>query len=156
MAHAQFRSQGEARRYPSSPVTSNRYENRAPVNTVLCRNGPQCRKHQEGGTNHSSCRSTARGAKTVQGLVITTTTSHLSHPTEMQRKSSQGLVTEHMLTMSRAKKSLNVESPAFTPKPGTVQIAKGMSLSPKAVSAATFTPRGSGRLCFIPLCALLY
>lgn len=40
MATTTFRM-GDARR-------QNRYENRPPMSTVLCRNGPQCRKFQEG------------------------------------------------------------------------------------------------------------
>lgn len=41
MATVPFRTTGDARR-------PNRYENRPPMSTVLCRNGPQCRKFQEG------------------------------------------------------------------------------------------------------------
>ncbi|KAK5116412.1 hypothetical protein LTR62_007959 [Meristemomyces frigidus] len=46
------------------------------------------------------------------------------------------------------KKSLNVESPAFTPNftPPTTKVlpVKSLGLSPRAAGAATFTPRGSG------------
>ena len=46
MAAGFQRMSGDARRYPSSNL--NRSENRPPMNNVLCRNGPQCRKFQEG------------------------------------------------------------------------------------------------------------
>lgn len=46
MATGFQRVSGDARRYPSSNFT--RVENRPPMSTVLCRNGPQCRKFQEG------------------------------------------------------------------------------------------------------------
>lgn len=46
MAAGFQRMSGDARRYPSSNF--NRTENRPPMNNVLCRNGPQCRKFQEG------------------------------------------------------------------------------------------------------------
>ena len=42
----QQRMSGDARRFPSTGYT--RTENRPPMSTVLCRNGPQCRKFQEG------------------------------------------------------------------------------------------------------------
>ena len=50
MATAFPRTSGDARRYPSSSSSSgpHRLENRPPMSTVLCRNGPQCRKFQEG------------------------------------------------------------------------------------------------------------
>ena len=52
-----------------------------------------------------------------------------------------------MLNMGSPKKSLNVESPSFTPtftpQSGNAQPAK-MGISPKAATAAAFTPRGSG------------
>lgn len=41
---------GDARRYPSGAFSS-RIENSRPMNTQLCRNGPQCRKFQEGTCN---------------------------------------------------------------------------------------------------------
>lgn len=51
------------------------------------------------------------------------------------------------LRVCSPKKSLNVESPSFTPnftpKTAAAQPAK-IGISPKAVAAATFTPRGSG------------
>ncbi|KAK4632546.1 PAN2-PAN3 deadenylation complex subunit PAN3 [Fulvia fulva] len=86
-----------------------RYENRAPINSVLCRNGPQCRKHLEGTCNYNH----DFGSGAPNGLNV-------------------------------PKKSLNVESPSFTPKPMNVQPAK-IGISPKAASAAAFTPRGSGK-----------
>ena len=46
MAAGFQRVSGDARRYPSSSF--NRIENRTPMSTILCRNGPQCRKFQEG------------------------------------------------------------------------------------------------------------
>lgn len=46
MAAAFQRMSGDARRYPSSNYS--RPENRPPMSNVLCRNGPQCRKFQEG------------------------------------------------------------------------------------------------------------
>ena len=46
MAAGFQRVSGDARRYPSSNLT--RSENRPPMSNVLCRNGPQCRKFQEG------------------------------------------------------------------------------------------------------------
>lgn len=49
-----------------------------------------------------------------------------------------------MLNPASAKKSLTVDSPAFTPKSGNVQPVKNLGISPKAATAATFTPRGSG------------
>ncbi|SMR46082.1 unnamed protein product [Zymoseptoria tritici ST99CH_3D1] len=79
------------------------------MGTVLCRNGPQCRKFQEG-------------------------TCHYNH--DFTSMPPNGL--------SALKKSLNVESPAFTPKSPNVQPAKTVLMSPKAAIAATFTPRGSG------------
>ena len=48
-----------------------------------------------------------------------------------------------MLNNGSSKKSLNVDSPAFTPKTSNAQLAK-IGISPKAAAAATFTPRGSG------------
>jgi len=47
MATGFHRMSGDARRHPSSS-SFNRSENRPPMNNVLCRNGPQCRKFQEG------------------------------------------------------------------------------------------------------------
>ncbi len=46
MAAGFHRLSGDARRYPSSTFV--RGENRPPMNNILCRNGPQCRKYQEG------------------------------------------------------------------------------------------------------------
>ncbi|KAF2162145.1 hypothetical protein M409DRAFT_69355 [Zasmidium cellare ATCC 36951] len=89
----------------------NRFENRPPMSTILCRNGPQCRKLQEG-------------------------TCHYNH--DFTSMAPNGL--------NASKRSLNVDSPAFTPTPknATVQPAK-VGISPKTVAAATFTPRGSGK-----------
>ncbi|GAB7359922.1 hypothetical protein MBLNU230_g7448t2 [Neophaeotheca triangularis] len=47
------------------------------------------------------------------------------------------------------KKSLNVASPSFTPRPVNApstdpQVAKPLGISPRAAAAAAFTPRGSG------------
>lgn len=46
------RASGDARRHPSSSFNNshnnNRYENQRPMSGQLCRNGPQCRKYQEG------------------------------------------------------------------------------------------------------------
>ncbi|KAK3679109.1 PAB-dependent poly(A)-specific ribonuclease subunit 3 [Vermiconidia calcicola] len=110
MAAGFQRVSGDARRYPSSSFT--RTENRPPMGTVLCRNGPQCRKFQEGTCNYNHDFS----ALTANGL-------------------------------NAQKKTLNVESPAFTPaftpKGMSAQPAK-MGISPKAAAAAAFTPRGSG------------
>lgn len=47
MAAGFQRMSGDARRFQSSSGL-NRSENRAPMSNVLCRNGPQCRKFQEG------------------------------------------------------------------------------------------------------------
>ncbi|KAI7515213.1 hypothetical protein KC331_g22494, partial [Hortaea werneckii] len=78
----------------------------------LCRNGPQCRKYQEG-------------------------TCNFNH--DFSSLASNGLNVQ--------KKSLNVESPSFTPnftpKTAAAQPAR-LGISPKAAAAATFTPRGSG------------
>lgn len=49
MAAGFQRISGDARKYPSS--THSRTENRPPMSNVLCRNGPQCRKFQEGYSN---------------------------------------------------------------------------------------------------------
>lgn len=46
MAAGFQRMSGDARKYPSSNL--NRSENRPPMSNILCRNGPQCRKFQEG------------------------------------------------------------------------------------------------------------
>ncbi|EME86281.1 uncharacterized protein MYCFIDRAFT_40108 [Pseudocercospora fijiensis CIRAD86] len=46
--------------------------------------------------------------------------------------------------MCSSKKSLSVESPAFTPKTTNAVPVKNIGISPKAVGAPTFTPRGSG------------
>lgn len=46
MATGFQRASGDARRYPSSNF--NRSENRPPMSSTLCRNGPQCRKFAEG------------------------------------------------------------------------------------------------------------
>lgn len=54
MATGYQRMSGDARRYPSS--NSGRNENRPPMNNVLCRNGPQCRKFQEGARTADSTR----------------------------------------------------------------------------------------------------
>ncbi|KXT09049.1 hypothetical protein AC579_4716 [Pseudocercospora musae] len=43
-----------------------------------------------------------------------------------------------------SKKSLSVESPAFTPKTRTAVPVKNIGISPKAAGVAPFTPRGSG------------
>ena len=49
MAAGFQRTSGDARRYiTTNPV---RTENRPPMNGVLCRNGPQCRKYQEGSSS---------------------------------------------------------------------------------------------------------
>ncbi|TKA23804.1 hypothetical protein B0A50_07086 [Salinomyces thailandicus] len=78
----------------------------------LCRNGPQCRKYQEG-------------------------TCNFNH--DFSLMASNGL--------GNSKKSLNVDSPsftpAFTPKTAAAQPVR-LGISPKAAAAATFTPRGSG------------
>ncbi|TKA70955.1 hypothetical protein B0A55_07380 [Friedmanniomyces simplex] len=83
------------------------------MSSQLCRNGPQCRKFQEG-------------------------TCHYNH--DFGSIQTNGL--------SVPKKSLNVESPSFTPnftpKPANALPVKGTGLSPKAAGAAAFTPRGSG------------
>ena len=50
MAAGFQRMSGDARRYPSSSSNAYRVENRPPMSNVLCRNGPQCRKFQEGRT----------------------------------------------------------------------------------------------------------
>lgn len=54
--------------------------------------------------------------------------------------------TQTLLKVESSKRSLNVDSPAFTPTPknAAVQPAK-VGISPKTVAAATFTPRGSGK-----------
>jgi len=39
---------GDARRHPSASHRNNRLENQRPMSNQLCRNGPQCRKFQEG------------------------------------------------------------------------------------------------------------
>ncbi|EME48099.1 hypothetical protein DOTSEDRAFT_167686 [Dothistroma septosporum NZE10] len=96
-------------RIASNAGRPSRYENRAPINSVLCRNGPQCRKHLEGTCNYNH----DFGSAPANGLNL-------------------------------PKKSLSVESPSFTPKPVNAQPAK-IGISPKAASAAAFTPRGSGK-----------
>lgn len=59
MAAGFQRMSGDARRYPSSSAsTTYRSENRAPMSNVLCRNGPQCRKFQEGNYPTTYKRST--------------------------------------------------------------------------------------------------
>lgn len=55
------------------------------------------------------------------------------------------LAKDVLLSSDSSKRSLNVESPAFTPKIGHAQPVK-IGISPKAVAAATFTPRGSGKM----------
>ncbi|KAF2764489.1 hypothetical protein EJ03DRAFT_26451 [Teratosphaeria nubilosa] len=104
------RMSGDARRFPSS---NHRFENQRPMSSQSCRNGPQCRKYQEGTCNYNHDFS---GAFQANGL---------------------------------SKKSLNVDSPSFTPtftpKMGNAQpVVKSLGLSPKAAAAASFTPRGSG------------
>ncbi|KAF2726055.1 hypothetical protein K431DRAFT_214020 [Polychaeton citri CBS 116435] len=111
---AQPRVSGDARRYHSG---SRFGENRPPTYTILCRNGPNCRKRQEGTCNYSHDHG--------------------------QLRASNGL------TVPKTAKSLNVESPSFTPKttaaqPAQPQTQKALGISPKAAAAATFTPRGSG------------
>ena len=39
---------GDARKHLSTPQRNGRPENQRPMNTQLCRNGPQCREVQEG------------------------------------------------------------------------------------------------------------
>jgi len=53
MAASIQRMSGEGRRYPSSGQFNNRYENQRPMNNLLCRNGPQCIKNQEGKCNYN-------------------------------------------------------------------------------------------------------
>ncbi|CAK4030109.1 related to PAB-dependent poly(A)-specific ribonuclease subunit pan3 [Lecanosticta acicola] len=103
MANASFRMSGDGRR-------SNRYENRPPASSILCRNGPQCRKYQEGTCNYNHDFGNSMALNGANNI---------------------------------SKKSLNVDSPAFTPKIGHAQLAK-VGISPKAAAAAAFTPRGSG------------
>lgn len=48
---------------------------------------------------------------------------------------------------SSNKRSLNVDSPAFTPTPkNATTLPAKIGISPKAAAAATFTPRGSGKI----------
>ncbi|KAK5740939.1 PAB-dependent poly(A)-specific ribonuclease subunit 3 [Elasticomyces elasticus] len=90
------------------------------MSSQLCRNGPQCRKYQEG-------------------------TCHYNHDfgsMQQQQQQNNGLTVP--------KKSLNVDSPSFTPnftpKPANAlpAMVKGIALSPKSAGAAAFTPKGSG------------
>jgi len=120
MASVPFRTSGDSRR-------PNRYENRPPMSTVLCRNGPQCRKFQEGtcGYNHDFGSMAPNGFNGASGLPAI------------------GYAVDAMLSQDLSKRALNVESPAFTPKTSNVQPAR-LGISPKAVTAAAFTPRGSG------------
>ncbi|KAK5726803.1 PAB-dependent poly(A)-specific ribonuclease subunit 3 [Elasticomyces elasticus] len=127
---------GDARRHPSASASNHRggngggrfgsgsanvsvAENQRPMSSQLCRNGPQCRKYQEG-------------------------TCHYNHDfgsMQQQQQQNNGLTVP--------KKSLNVESPSFTPnftpKPANAlpAMVKGIALSPKSAGAAAFTPKGS-------------
>jgi len=47
MAAGPHRMSGDARRHPP-PSNFTRVENRPPMSSFMCRNGPQCRKYQEG------------------------------------------------------------------------------------------------------------
>lgn len=49
------------------------------------------------------------------------------------------------LTRYSSQRALNVQSPAFTPTLAHAKPVKQMGISPKAVAAAAFTPRGSGK-----------
>ncbi|KAI7282375.1 PAB-dependent poly(A)-specific ribonuclease subunit pan3 [Hortaea werneckii] len=112
MAAGPQRVSGDARRYNSYGGFNHRFENQRPMSQQLCRNGPQCRKYQEG-------------------------TCNFNH--DFSSLASNGLNVQ--------KKSLNVESPSFTPNftPKTVAAQPArLGISPKAAAAATFTPRGSG------------
>ncbi|WPH03530.1 PAB-dependent poly(A)-specific ribonuclease subunit pan3 [Acrodontium crateriforme] len=111
MAAGFQRISGDARRYsPQSSNNSSRFETRPSMNHTLCRNGPQCRKYQEGTCNYN-------------------------HDFGSMAPNGGGTF---------AKKSLNVDSPSFTPKSPNAVPAKVIGISPKAAAAATFTPRGSG------------
>lgn len=61
-----------------------------------------------------------------------------------------GLLPSKLTTLKNnsSKRSLNVDSPSFTPtaKNATPIPAAKIGISPKAAAAATFTPRGSGEL----------
>lgn len=64
-------------------------------------------------------------------------------PMDSMRQCMRQFLHHQLLNFESSKRSLNVDSPAFTPTPKIVQPAK-VGISPKAVAAATFTPRGSG------------
>jgi hypothetical protein len=138
MAAGINRMSGDARRFPSPGTFNNRYENQRPMNT-LCRNGPQCRKFQEGTCSYN--HDFGGGVFQTNGL------STLVPPL------TSGYL--YILSNCSSKKSLNVDSPSFTPnytpKPANALPAKSLGLSPKAAAAASFTPRGSGMCC--PTCS---
>ncbi|KAI6916209.1 hypothetical protein KC341_g19115, partial [Hortaea werneckii] len=100
MAAGPQRVSGDARRYNSYGGFNQRFENQRPMSQQLCRNGPQCRKFQEG-------------------------TCNFNH--DFSSIASNGLNVQ--------KKSLNVESPSFTPnftpKTAAAQPAR-LGISPKA------------------------
>ena len=140
MATVPFRVSGDGRR-PS------RYENRNPMSNIQCRNGPHCRKFQEGRLPLS--QSTYRSHSLPLGSC------HYNHDFASMASnglsnsfvnSYQPLAQDVLLSSNNSlKRSLNVESPAFTPKMATAQPVK-FGISPKAAASATFTPRGSGEV----------
>ena len=155
MAAGFSRMSGDARRYPPSSTvntTSSRPENRAPMINILCRNGQHCRKLQEG-SNGAACDvlidSRSSEAHKIQVPVTTIMKSAPRPP--MGHSTCTCLATTPLRSATEThpspKKSLNVESPAFTPNftANTANVpSKRMGLSPRAAAAATFTPRGSG------------
>ncbi|KAK3109848.1 PAB-dependent poly(A)-specific ribonuclease subunit 3, partial [Teratosphaeriaceae sp. CCFEE 6253] len=112
-AGVSMQSQDARRHISASNQRTGRAENQRPMSGQLCRNGPQCRKYQEGTCHYSHDFGSMQGT----GLTV-------------------------------PKKSLNVESPSFTPNftpnPAKALPVKSLGLSPKAAGAAAFTPRGSG------------
>jgi len=146
---------GDARRHPLGNHRSGRLENQRPMSGQLCRNGPQCRKYQEGRSKPYPfqlvlCTPMLKVRQVPATTIMTSALCNptgspcqcsLSHPSSSYERRAE--------KCSPKPKSLNVESPAFTPNftpiPAKAQPAKNLGLSPKAAGAAAFTPRGSGR-----------
>lgn len=74
MAASIQRMSGEGRRYPSSGQFNNRYENQRPMNNLLCRNGPQCIKNQEGKCNYNHDFSNINQANGLSRSVVSRNT----------------------------------------------------------------------------------
>lgn len=124
---------------------SNRHENRPPGQSQLCRNGPGCRKREEGLYIISQVETQPLTEIQAPATTVTIIPILCRPMAPAIRQSILSSFRASSLTDSRSNRALNVQSPAFTPTLAHARPAKPIGISPKAAAAATFTPRGAGK-----------